>query len=93
MAIKTCPDCDAPIRQDCLPVGECWWFGQYEERMRRDGNEDQIEGFRKSGVDPPCTGNNYDYNERNRIIERNGVIAVIIVIFVIIVMAAWYYGK
>lgn len=36
---KTCPDCNAPVGPDMLPVGECWYWGQVRAKLEREGRD------------------------------------------------------
>jgi len=68
MTVKTCPDCGAPIGADMLPTAHgCWYWGQSEEWMRRNGrSEETIHDFLHCGADPPCEGNAYNMRQSAR---------------------------
>jgi hypothetical protein len=81
---RTCKDCDAPVDDDLLPFGECWYWGQMTEQFRREGkSEEDIARWRNCGADPPCSCNNYDQWSERR--ERRSLLVAIIAIIVIMV--------
>lgn len=65
----TCPDCGAPVKDDMLPAEHgCWFWGQAEAAMRRDGrSEADIQAFLHCGGDPLCEGNAYNKREADRV--------------------------
>jgi hypothetical protein len=66
---RTCEDCGAPIGSDMRPLGECWFWGQTEARFEREGRKD-FETCRRSGWDPPCECNHYNWFMRRRAWEK-----------------------
>ena len=67
---RTCPDCDAPIGDDMMPLMGCWYWGQRAEQMRLEGKSEEFiaDWLRRGsgGGDPPCSCNSYNQWSTNR---------------------------
>ncbi len=54
----------APVGDDLLPLGECWYWGQIKAKFESEGRKD-YDDWKRQGWDPPCGGNNYtQWSER-----------------------------
>lgn len=91
----TCPECGAPLGEDMLPTKEglgCWYFDQYEERMRRDGRSDEdVAAFRRSGADAPCSGYAYDKSRSSRARERFRGFLISVAVLTAAVVIVWLW--